>query len=72
MNQKLTGLYVSAQQRIARMSDDRGQGALEYIGILAIVVLVVGFAMAGFKTQEGPIGEQIGKVVTDIMNGGGS
>jgi hypothetical protein len=49
---------------------DSGQGALEYIGILAVVVVVVGFVMAAFRATSGDISDGVEGLVTSILSGG--
>ena len=56
-------------QQITR--DDRGQGALEYIGILAVVALVIGLALVGFEAAGGDITAGIGDLIGQVFTAGG-
>lgn len=65
-NKMLTRLYIKTQSRIREgfASGDRGQGTLEYLGVVIIVVLLVGLAIAGFKAfnLDTAITEQLEKI----------
>ena len=52
MTKHLVRLHTTAGQRLR---SDSGQGALEYIGILAVVALVISLALAGFEGAREPI-----------------
>lgn len=52
-------------QQITRA--DRGQGALEYIGILAVVALVIGLALAGFTAAGGDITDGIADLIGQVF-----
>jgi hypothetical protein len=48
--------------------DDRGQGALEYIGILAIVLLVLTLALAAFNSASGDITDGVSTIIGEIFS----
>lgn len=72
MTAKLTKAYVSTQNRMQELSDrrDAGQGALEYIGILAVVVVVIGLAIAGFQAASGDIDTGISDLIKKVTGQG--
>lgn len=51
----------------SRTRDDRGQGALEYIGILAVVVLVLTLVIAAVNAAAPSITSGFAAYVTKIM-----
>lgn len=65
MTTKLTQAYVSVQQRIA--DREAGQGALEYIGILAVVAVVIGLAVAAFNAAGGTINSGVTTLLGEVF-----
>lgn len=64
----MTKHLVRLQQTVR---GDQGQGALEYIGILAVVALVIGLALTAF-TDAGPaITEGVGTLIESVFTAGG-
>lgn len=62
-----TRLFVKAQTRLQDLVRDHresGQGTLEYLGIVIIVVLLVGAAVTAFTTFDlgAKLTEQLGKI----------
>jgi hypothetical protein len=57
--------------RLARLQlrGDRGQGALEYIGILAVVALVITIALGAFQAASGDIEGGLGTLISDVLDG---
>lgn len=55
----------------ARINGDRGQGALEYIGILIIVGVVVAAVIAIFQGQQGTITSAVSTAIQNFLSGGG-
>ncbi len=53
------------------MVSDRGQGAVEYIGILAIVAVVIGLVIAAFNAAGGQINAGVVALITAVVGGGG-
>lgn len=49
---------------------DSGQGALEYIGILAVVVVIVGIALAAFEGTRESVMTGVATMVTTLLGGG--
>jgi Flp pilus assembly pilin Flp len=58
----LTGLVVGAFGRLDR--DDRGQGSVEYIGIILVVVAIIGVLV----TKGSEIGTAISTRLTAAVN----
>lgn len=62
----LTRLYISTQTRIrhAIADGERGQGTLEYLGVIVIVAILVVAAVAAFNAFDlgGKLGEQLDKI----------
>lgn len=56
---------------IALRSDDRGQGALEYIGILAVVALVIGLAITAFTEAGDSITSGVATLIEEVFTQGG-
>ena len=54
-------------QQITR--DDRGQGALEYIGILAVVALVITIALGAFNLATPSINSGLTTLITNVLDG---
>lgn len=69
MTTKLTQAYVSVQHRLANR--EAGQGALEYIGILAVVALVITIAIAGFNGARSDILQGVKDLVDKVFTAGG-
>ena len=61
MTEKLTSLYLKSR-------DDEGQGALEYIGILAVVAVVIGLAIAAFEASEGNITDGLQGLIDALLD----
>lgn len=59
----VTGYIVGAFNRLER--DDRGQGSVEYVGI----IIVVGLIIAAIITFATPIGTTIGTKIQSAVNG---
>ncbi len=69
MTTKLTKAYITAQHRL--QNREAGQGALEYIGILAVVVVVIGLAIAGFRSASGNINTGVQGLIDQVTGNGG-
>ena len=65
MTTKLTKAYTNLTAR-----RDAGQGALEYIGILAVVVVVIGLAIAGFQAASGDINTGVSDLIKKVTGQG--
>ncbi len=65
MTAKLTKAYITAQHRLENR--EAGQGALEYIGILAVVALVIGLAAAAFDAYSGTINSRVGELIDSVF-----
>lgn len=59
----MTKLYI----RLTQLRGDRGQGALEYIGILAVVALVITLALAGFTAAKGDITDGVSTLIKGVF-----
>lgn len=64
----MTKHLVRIQNNI-RLRGEEGQGALEYIGILAVVALIISLAVIGFRGAD--IGGNVGTIVGNVFNLGG-
>ena len=58
---------VAVQNLIYRMREERGQTAVEYAGILALIAIVFGALFAA--DIDGKIREKVGPAVSDILKG---
>lgn len=58
-------LYV----RATTARDETGQGSVEYIGILAIVAVLVGLVAAAISGQSGAITGAVADAIGDIIDG---
>lgn len=58
--------------RTLKAGKDSGQGALEYIGILAVVVVIVGIALAAFEGTRESVISGVAEMVTTLLGGGGA
>ena len=63
----------SVQRAFARVRSDRGQGTLEYVGIVLAVIALCGVVAMFLKTE---VGAKISKALSDALGqigiGGGS
>jgi Flp pilus assembly pilin Flp len=69
LHQKAIDAHTMLRFRTARVmnrfyDDERGQGSVEYIGIILVVVAIVGAVIAG----AGPIGQAIITKLTAAVN----
>lgn len=66
----LTRLYISAETRVrqAIASGDRGQGTLEYLGVVVIVAILVVAAIAAFNAFD--LGTKLTTQLDKIGNAG--
>lgn len=66
----LTRLYITADARIrqALNSKDRGQGTLEYLGVIVIVAILVVAAIAAFNAFD--LGTKLTTQLDKIGNAG--
>ena len=58
---------VVVQNLIYRMREERGQTAVEYAGILALIAIVFGALFAA--DIDGKIRDKVGPAVSDILKG---
>lgn len=59
------------EQALARVRDDeRGQGTVEYVGAVLLVVAIVGIVIAASTEVGDAIVTQLTEAVTDIGGGG--
>jgi Flp pilus assembly pilin Flp len=58
---------VAIQNLVYRMREERGQTAVEYAGILALIAIVFGALFAA--DIDGKIREKVGPAVSDILKG---
>ena len=58
---------VAVQNLVYRMREERGQTAVEYAGILALIAIVFGALFAA--DIDGKIREKVGPAVSDILKG---
>ncbi len=48
------------------VKNERGSQSLEWLGIAALLILVLGILSQALKGQEGSIGELVGRIVSKI------
>lgn len=60
--------YADRAARLVR-DDERGQGSVEYVGIILVVVAIVGAVVAGIAPVGQAILTQLGNAVNDIGGG---
>jgi len=58
---------VAIQSLVYRLREERGQTAVEYAGILALLAVV--FAALFAADIDGKIADKVGPAVTDILKG---
>jgi Flp pilus assembly pilin Flp len=59
---------VAVQNLVHRLREERGQTAIEYVGILVLLALV--FAALIAADIDGQIEKKVGPAVKDILKGG--
>lgn len=71
MTTKLTKAYITAQHRLQDVVARReaGQGALEYVGILVVVMIVFAAVWTAVDGQKETIGTKVTDLITDFLNG---
>ncbi len=52
-----------------RLRDDSGQGALEYVGILIIIGVIVAAVITVISGQEGAITDAVGTAIENFLSG---
>jgi Flp pilus assembly pilin Flp len=60
---------IRAMRTWDRMKDQRGQGTVEYIGIVVMVALLAGAVAVVSKGWGGTIGNALKKGLVDAING---
>lgn len=53
---------------IARVTGDRGQGALEYVGIILIIAVVTAGVIGVFQGQVGAITDRVGAAIEQFLS----
>ena len=76
LNEKVLAAQVAlkgyAERAVRRAHDDeRGQGTVEYVGAILLVVAIVGVVVAANDEVGKAIVDQLTKAVKDIGGGGG-
>jgi hypothetical protein len=71
MTAKLTKAYINVQHRIEDVVSRResGQGALEYVGILVVIMLVFTAVWTAVDGQKGNIGSKVTELIGKFLNG---
>ncbi|UOQ49727.1 hypothetical protein MUN88_06515 [Gracilibacillus caseinilyticus] len=62
---KLTEFYVKATQQL---NNERGAQSLEWLGIAALLILVLGIVSSAISDQSDGIGKIISDIITKISN----
>lgn len=62
----VTGLLHSLAERLA--DDERGQDTIEYIGVLAVVAVIIGVVLAVAKGLRQDISSGASKLVSEVFN----
>lgn len=57
------------KRAIQRMRDEEGQGALEYVGLIVVVAIIIGAVLAIIPNLAGKISQEINHIVTSILGG---
>jgi len=70
MNSKLIELYATLVATLASGRDEKGQGTLEYVGIVVVAGILVA-AVVDALGNGGEITTAIKNEITDIINAGG-
>jgi len=71
MNSKLIELYVTLVATLTTGRDEKGQGTLEYVGIVVVAGILVA-AVVDALGNGGEITTAIKNEITDIINAGGN
>lgn len=71
MTAKLTKAYINVQHRVEDMVSRResGQGALEYVGILVVIMLVFTAVWTAVDGQKESIGSKVTELIGKFLNG---
>ena len=61
----LNRLYFATRARLAQVGGDRGQGTLEYLGVVVIVAILVVAAVTAFTTFDlgAKLTTELGKIL---------
>jgi Flp pilus assembly pilin Flp len=52
-----------------RVNGDRGQGALEYVGLIIIIAVIAAAVITAFSTQEGAIRTAVDGAIQKFLTG---
>jgi Flp pilus assembly pilin Flp len=61
--------FVSLQQTMYRLREERGQTSIEYLGILVVVVAVLGVIIAAAPGFGNKITSGINKLIDQVLGG---
>jgi hypothetical protein len=68
MNSKMIELYAVLSAHLTAARNEKGQGTLEYVGIVVVAAILVGAVVDAIN--EGEITSAISKKITEIVNAG--
>jgi hypothetical protein len=73
MTAKLTKAYVTVQHRLEDVASrrDAGQGTLEYVGILVVIMLVFAAVWGAVNGQTGNVTSKVNELIGKFLNGTG-
>jgi hypothetical protein len=63
MKKKLLGLYIKMMHPV---KNEKGAQSLEWLGLAALLILVLGLISQAVSKQESSIGDLIGKIIDKI------
>lgn len=63
MKKKLLGLYIKMMHPV---KNEKGAQSLEWLGLAALLILVLGIISQAVSKQESSIGDLIGKIIDKI------
>jgi len=66
---RLQVLWHLAEQRLARLAAERGQGTVEYVGLILLVALLMVGMVAAMKGFQGKQGLELAETIVDKIRG---
>jgi hypothetical protein len=61
----MQALFVRAQLALQRLSSERGQGTVEYVGLILLVALLMVGMVAAMKGFQGKQGLELAETIVD-------